>query len=56
MGQPRDGDPRAAYACYEPETRMMSFHRVEYDVDATQAAIRQAGLPDRLAVRLQYGT
>ena len=35
---------------------MMSFHRVEYDVDATQAAIRQAGLPDRLAVRLQYGT
>ena len=56
VGQPRDGDPRAAYACYEPETRMMSFHRVEYDVDATQAAIRQAGLPDRLAVRLQYGT
>ncbi len=56
VGQPRDGDPRAAYACYEPETRLISFHRVEYDVDATQIAIRQAGLPDRLAARLQYGT
>lgn len=56
VGQPRDGDSRAAYACYEPKTRVMSFHRVEYDVDATQVAIRRARLPDRLAVRLQYGT
>jgi diadenosine tetraphosphatase ApaH/serine/threonine PP2A family protein phosphatase len=56
VGQPRDGDSRAAYACYEPKTGVMSFHRVEYDVDATQVAIRRARLPDRLAVRLQCGT
>lgn len=55
VGQPRDGDPRAAYACYDPETKVMSFHRVEYDVDATQLAMRRAKLPDRLAVRLRYG-
>lgn len=55
VGQPRDGDPRAAYARYEPEVRAVSFHRVEYDVEATQLAIRRAKLPNRLAVRLQYG-
>ena len=32
VGQPRDGDPRASYAIYEPMTRMVRFRRLEYDV------------------------
>jgi len=56
VGQPRDGDPRAAYACYEPATGRFTFHRVAYDIGATQAAMRAAGLPERLAFRLQYGS
>ena len=55
VGQPRDGDPRAAYALYEPKTRQVSFRRLEYDVAAAQARIRQAGLPERLAERLAVG-
>lgn len=56
VGQPRDGDPRAAYARYEPATGRFTFHRVAYDIAATQTAMRAAGLPERLAFRLQYGS
>ncbi len=55
VGQPRDGDPRAAYAVYDGETTTMAFYRVPYDIAATQAKMLHAGLPVRLASRLSYG-
>ena len=55
VGQPRDGDPRAAYVLYDPKTRMVSFRRLEYDIEAAQSRIRLAKLPERLAERLAVG-
>lgn len=55
-GQPRDGDPRAGYALYWPEKRLVEFRRVEYDIAGAAAKIVAAGLPDALAVRLFEGT
>ena len=57
VGQPRDGDPRAAYAVVDTETEPMTaeLHRVEYDVERVQAAIRNEGLPERTADRLAEG-
>ena len=55
IGQPRDRDPRASFAVYDSETSTVTFCRVRYDVQAAQAAIREAGLPERLALRLQTG-
>ena len=55
VGQPRDGDPRAAYAVFDSETRSFRCVRVPYDVSETQAQMRSVGLPDGLALRLQYG-
>ena len=55
VGQPRDGNPRASFALLDTETSAASIIRVEYDLSATAAAIRQAGLPEFLAKRLQYG-
>jgi predicted phosphodiesterase len=55
VGQPRDGDPRAAYAIYEKEARIISFHRAEYNIELTQLDILRAGLPEILAYRLQVG-
>ena len=55
VGQPRDGDPRAAYAIYEPESRLVTLHRVEYDVAKAQQKILKAGLPELLAARLEAG-
>lgn len=55
VGQPRDGDPRASYVVYDPARRMVRFRRLEYDVAAAQARIRAAGLPERLAERLECG-
>ncbi len=55
VGQPRDGDPRAAYAIYSPKDRMVRFRRLEYDIEAAQGRIRAAGLPERLAERLAVG-
>jgi diadenosine tetraphosphatase ApaH/serine/threonine PP2A family protein phosphatase len=55
VGQPRDGDPRAAWLLLDFDGRRASFRRVEYDVEATQAEIRDAGLPASLAERLAYG-
>lgn len=56
VGQPRDGDTRAAYALYEdsPVPRL-SFFRVRYDHAAAAAAVRASGLPARLADRLMEG-
>jgi putative phosphoesterase len=57
VGQPRDGDPRAAYAVVDPETDPVGvdLRRVEYDVGRVQRAVREAGLPDRTADRLAEG-
>jgi diadenosine tetraphosphatase ApaH/serine/threonine PP2A family protein phosphatase len=54
VGQPRDGDPRAAWLLLEPG-RSACFNRVEYDVEATQAEMRKAGLPEALGARLAAG-
>ncbi len=55
VGQPRDGNPRAAYALYDADANMLTHYRVEYDIAATQAKITAAGLPDVLASRLAIG-
>jgi predicted phosphodiesterase len=55
VGQPRDGDPRAAWLLLETEPWSASWRRVDYDVAGAQAAIRAAGLPEALADRLEYG-
>jgi len=55
VGQPRDHDWRAGFAIYDDEAAKVTFYRVPYDVAAAQAAIREAGLPDRLAARLSDG-
>jgi len=55
VGQPRDADPRAAYALYWPAEPAVEFRRVAYDVDSAAAKIRAAGLPDSLADRLFQG-
>jgi predicted phosphodiesterase len=54
-GQPRDGDPRAAYAIYDTGAKQVTYHRVAYDVAAAQRKIRAAGLPPILADRLAAG-
>src|SRR5207344_1318338 len=49
VGQPRDGDPRAAWLLIELDARRASFRRVDYPVERTQAEIHERGLPDALA-------
>lgn len=56
VGQPRDGDPRASFAVYEPETSTWQQYRVEYDIRAVQKRIRDAGLPHNHANRLSSGS
>ena len=55
VGQPRDGDWRAAFGVLETDNRRLTFHRVSYDVGAAQEKIIRAGLPDVLAHRLAVG-
>jgi diadenosine tetraphosphatase ApaH/serine/threonine PP2A family protein phosphatase len=55
VGQPRDGDPRAAWLLLDFEAGRAEWRRVEYAVEATQAEIREAGLPEPLAGRLASG-
>lgn len=55
VGQPRDGDPRASYARLDLERRQVTFHRVAYAIPTVQRKILAAGLPPRLAARLDYG-
>jgi predicted phosphodiesterase len=55
VGQPRDGDPRAAWLALDTDRWMAVYHRVEYDIEGAAAAIRTARLPDSLAERLHYG-
>ncbi len=55
VGQPRDRDPRAAYALYDGEARTLTHRRVAYNVAATQAAMRRHHLSPSLVERLGYG-
>lgn len=54
VGQPRDGDPRAAFMLYDTE-HGFTFYRIHYDYEKTQEKILKAGLPPYLAARLGYG-
>ncbi len=55
VGQPRDRDPRAAYAIYDTEAKTWEPRRVKYDIPAVQKRIREVGLPEKHAVRLVEG-
>ena len=55
VGQPRDGDWRAAFAVFSPKEALVQLYRVEYDIATTQQKIIDAGLPQRLADRLAVG-
>jgi diadenosine tetraphosphatase ApaH/serine/threonine PP2A family protein phosphatase len=55
VGQPRDGDPRAAFAVYDTADKSVTFFRVPYDIAKAQHRIIAAGLPERLASRLADG-
>jgi diadenosine tetraphosphatase ApaH/serine/threonine PP2A family protein phosphatase len=55
VGQPRDGDPRAAFGVFDSEKRTVLFRRVPYDVAGAQGKIVKAGLPEGLAKRLAVG-
>jgi predicted phosphodiesterase len=55
VGQPRDGNPDAAYAIFDSEQQLISLHRTPYDIGSTQEKMQAHGLPVRLAARLSYG-
>ena len=55
VGQPRDGDPRAAFAVLDSEKSTVTFYRVPYNIKAAQQKIHAADLPARLAHRLAEG-
>ncbi len=55
VGQPRDRDPRAAYAIYDSEKSTWEARRASYDISSVQERVRQAGLPEKHAARLAEG-
>lgn len=55
VGQPRDGDARAAYCIYDSAMRVVEFCRVDYDIRSVQEKILASGLPEELAFRLASG-
>jgi len=55
VGQPRDGDPRASYALYDFENRILLHRRVAYDLSLARARFKKAGLPMRNSSRLGKG-
>jgi predicted phosphodiesterase len=55
VGQPRDGDPRAAWMLLDTDACTARWMRTEYDIEGAQSAIRAARLPESLAERLEYG-
>ncbi len=55
IGQPRDGDGRAAFAILDTEKKQIDFYRAPYDVAATQEKMRKADLPEPLIMRLEVG-
>lgn len=55
VGQPRDGKPQAMYAVFDMAQKQLTFYRVPYNHTAAAAAVRHAGLPEHLALRLEEG-
>ncbi|MHB1000901.1 MAG: metallophosphoesterase family protein [Armatimonadota bacterium] len=55
VGQPRDGNRAASFGIYDTDERTIEIRRREYSVDVTQQKMREAGLPERLWTRLEYG-
>lgn len=55
VGQPRDANPDAAYAILDLTTNAFEHRRIPYDISATQARMREQGLPERLIARLEHG-
>ncbi len=55
VGQPRDRDPRAAYAIFDSQEYTWEYHRIDYDIPAVQARMKAANLPDRHIQRLSAG-
>jgi diadenosine tetraphosphatase ApaH/serine/threonine PP2A family protein phosphatase len=55
IGQPRDHNPRAAYAVFDEEEGSVTVHRVAYDFKSAQRRITEQGLPYPLAFRLEFG-
>jgi predicted phosphodiesterase len=55
IGQPRDGNPRCAYAIYDLDEQTVTLRRLDYDIETAQKKIRAAGLPFRNALRLTNG-
>jgi diadenosine tetraphosphatase ApaH/serine/threonine PP2A family protein phosphatase len=55
VGQPRDNNPRAAYVIYDMDAGSIELRRLDYDIATAQQKIRAAGLPERLAERLEFG-
>ena len=55
VGQPRDGDPRAAWLEVDISSGRATFRRTDYPVERTQSEMRDLGLPEVLAARLEYG-
>jgi len=55
VGQPRDGNPHAAWLLLDFDAQKAVYRRIEYPVEKTQAEIRERGLPEPLALRLESG-
>jgi predicted phosphodiesterase len=55
VGQPRDGNPKAAYVVYDMDEGTIELRRLDYDIATAQKKILEAGLPPRLAERLAFG-
>jgi diadenosine tetraphosphatase ApaH/serine/threonine PP2A family protein phosphatase len=55
IGQPRDGDPRAAFAIADMDHAVVEFWRVPYDIESVQLRMERAGLPEPLILRLAFG-
>jgi diadenosine tetraphosphatase ApaH/serine/threonine PP2A family protein phosphatase len=55
IGQPRDGDPRAAFAIFDLRDREVEFWRTPYDISSVQERMERAGAPEALILRLAFG-
>jgi putative phosphoesterase len=55
VGQPRDGNPKACYAVFDPEGKKVTIKRVNYDIDTVAERTKEAGLPSEFAERLKSG-
>jgi diadenosine tetraphosphatase ApaH/serine/threonine PP2A family protein phosphatase len=55
IGQPRDGDWRAAFAILDEDRRQVEYYRTAYDLETTQKKMARAGLPQHLIQRLSFG-